>query len=62
MSNLPKLTRYVSEIDQFLQTFDHEHPELAKSQQKEQTKYRRVYLLRDDPLALDSSQIGWDKF
>lgn len=62
MSHSPKLTHYVSDIDQFLQAFDQQHPELAKSQQKEKTKYRRIYLLRDDPMSVDSSQTMWEKF
>lgn len=40
-------TGFVSEIDQFLQEFDKEHPELSKSQQKEKAKYKKVYYLRD---------------
>ena len=45
----PKQTRYVSEIDQFLQKFDKGHPTLSSSQEQEIAKYRRIYLLRDDP-------------
>jgi hypothetical protein len=47
MSRPPILRNFVSEVDQFLQRFDKEHPELSKSQQKEVTKYRRIYRLRD---------------
>ena len=47
MSRQPKLTAYVSEIDQFLQEFDRQHPDLTQSQQKEQAKYQRIYHLRD---------------
>lgn len=41
------LTHYVSPIDQFINQFDKEHPELSKSQHKEKAKYSRVYYLRD---------------
>lgn len=47
MSNYPKLTHYVSEIDQFLQSFDRENPEKSLSQLGEENKYRRIYYLRD---------------
>ncbi len=47
MSKAPKLTSYVSEIDQVLQGFDKKHPTLSSSQQKEKTKYDRIYKLRD---------------
>lgn len=43
----PKLTHYVSEIDQFLAKFDQLHPELSLAQKKEQAKYQRIYYLRD---------------
>ena len=63
MSTYPMLTRYVSEIDQFLQAFDQNHPELSKSQQYEQAKYRRIYSLRDNPAATNhSSQQLWEDF
>lgn len=47
MSQQPKLTNYVSDVDQFLEQFNHEHPSLSQSQQKEQLKYQRIYQLRD---------------
>lgn len=50
---MQKQTRYISEIDQFLQKFDHDHPNLSRSQQKEIAKHRRVSLLRDDPNHID---------
>jgi hypothetical protein len=62
MSKDPMLTHYVSEIDQFLQSFDLNHAQLSKSQQKEQAKYRRIYLLRDNPNHTDSSKTLWEKF
>jgi len=47
MSKYPKLTHFVSEIDQDLQKFDKEHPKRSLSQQKEQEKYARISYLRD---------------
>jgi hypothetical protein len=47
MSHYPKLTDFVSEIDQDLQQFDKKHPQPSRSQQKEQEKYARIYYLRD---------------
>lgn len=62
MSNYPKLTNYVSEIDQVLQAFDREHPELSLSQQKEKEKYRRIYFLRDHIERLTTVIKLWEKF
>jgi len=57
------LIHYVSEIDRFLQAFDRNHTERSKSQQKEQAKYRRVYLLRDTFTDnTDFSKIVWENF
>lgn len=47
MSKYPKLTHYVSEIDQFLQGFDQKHPEQSLSQLEEENKYHQIYYLRD---------------
>lgn len=47
MSNKKLLRHYVSPMDQFLNEFDQEHPELSKSQLKERAKYQRIYYLRD---------------
>ena len=47
MSNNPILTNYVSEIDQLLQLFDQENPELSNSQRKERHKALRISFLRD---------------
>jgi hypothetical protein len=47
VSRKPILKNFVSELDQFLQEFDHQHPILSQTQQKEVNKYRRVYKLRD---------------
>jgi hypothetical protein len=63
VSRAPKLTNYVSDIDQFLQEFDKQHPKLTKSQQKEDTKYSRIYRLRDNTerASEDSTQL-WEGF
>jgi hypothetical protein len=45
---MKKNTGYVSEIDQFLQEFDKQHPELSASQRKEKLKYARLNQLRDN--------------
>ncbi len=42
-----KQMHYVSEIDQFLQQYDKQHAEQSVSQQKEITRYQRIYRLRD---------------
>jgi len=55
-------SNYVSDIDCFLQDYDKKHPELSKSQQKEIAKLKRVYRLRDDANARDTSSISWDEF
>lgn len=38
---------YVSEIDQFLKTYDQQHPEKSASQQKEIAKHQRIAQMRD---------------
>lgn len=62
MSNYPKLSNYVSEIDQFLQAFDQNHPEKSLSQEKEIAKYARIYRLRDNPEPEKTSAKLWDEF
>lgn len=62
MSKKPKLTHYVSEIDQFLQSFDKSHPELSLSQQKEQEKYRIIYFLRDIVSKPETIKKLWNSF
>jgi hypothetical protein len=47
VSRQPKLTNYVSEVDQFFHQFDKKHPQLSTSQRKEREKYLRIYRLRD---------------
>jgi hypothetical protein len=63
VSRAPKLTNYVSDIDQFLQEFDKQHPEQTRSQQKEEIKYSRIYRLRDNSEGTteDSTQL-WEGF
>jgi len=41
------LTHYVSPIDQFINKFDQEHPQLSASQVQEKAKFSRIYYLRD---------------
>jgi len=41
-----KNSGYVSEIDQFLQVFDKQHPQLSDSQKQEKMKYQRIHYLR----------------
>ena len=48
MSSNPILRDYVSDLDQFLQEFNQQHPQLSQTQQQEVTKYRRIYRLRDE--------------
>jgi len=60
MSQQPKLTSYVSVMDQFLQEFDKKHPEQSLSQQKEEAKYRRIYFLRDDENASLEVKTPWE--
>lgn len=38
---------YISEIDQFLKTYDQEHPEKSLSQQREISKHQRIAEMRD---------------
>lgn len=52
-----KMTDFVSEIDQFLSKFDQKHPQKSLSQQKEMTKYRRIYYLRDVADRSDDKQL-----
>ena len=63
MSTYPKLTNYVSEIDQFLQEVDKQFPKPSLSQQKEIAKYKRIYYLRDHTTRMEQSEpILWEKF
>jgi hypothetical protein len=48
VSSNPILRNYVSDLDQFLQEFNQQHPQLSQTQQQEVTKYRRIYRLRDE--------------
>lgn len=60
MSRQPKLTTYVSVMDQFLQAFDKNHPEQSLSQQKEEAKYRRIYFLRDEENRPAEMRTSWE--
>lgn len=59
MSRQPKLTNYVSDIDQFLQDYDKQNPKQSPSQQKEEAKYRRIYFLRDEANRPDEEHSAW---
>lgn len=60
MAQKQKINRsYVSDIDQFLASFDREHPEKSASQTKEITKHARIHQLRDDPHVAEEKDI-WD--
>ncbi len=62
MSKSPILTNYVSEIDQLLQLFDQEHPELSNSQRKEHHKALRVSFLRDKKENAEPTSRLWEGF
>lgn len=62
MSSTKNFSNYVSDIDLFLQDYDKKHPELSKSQQKEIAKLKRVYRLRDDATAQETSTSLWEAF
>lgn len=47
MSKNKNITSYVSPIDQFINRFDQENPQLSVSQLQEIAKFRRIYYLRD---------------
>ncbi|MDR3478183.1 MAG: hypothetical protein P4M14_09160 [Gammaproteobacteria bacterium] len=60
MSQQPKLTNYVSPMDQFLQEFDKKCPQQSLSQQKEEAKYRRIYFLRDEENRPEEVKTPWE--
>ena len=60
MRQQPKLTDFVSPMDQFLQEFDKAHPEQSLSQQKEEAKYRRIYFLRDEENRPEEPKTTWE--
>jgi hypothetical protein len=62
MSRQPVLKNFVSEIDQFLQEFDKQHPVLSPAQVQEQTKYRRIYRLRDTSVRPTKTVKLWEGF
>jgi len=62
MNSNKKLLGYVSDIDRFLQDYDKKHPVLSKSQQKEIAKAKRIYRLRDDAAASETSSPLWNEF
>lgn len=54
---------YTSELDEFLENFDKNHPNLSAAQRAEAEKYQRIYRLRDNANATDPKKSTfWDKF
>ena len=51
---------YVSDIDQFLKDFDHNHPEKTESQRHEIKKHERVFRKRD--CKIEDEDIPWQDF
>lgn len=64
MSHKPLARNFVSELDQFLEAFDKKHPILTESQQKERSKYIRIYRLRDTALRAPAKLVKkiWEGF
>ncbi len=62
MSSDKNLSNYVSDVDRFLREYDKKHPELSKSQLNEIAKLKRIYRLRDDATASETSPTLWDEF
>lgn len=55
MSTNKILKNYISEIDQFMQEFDKQHPGLSLSQQKEIAKAKRVAKRRDEAVSASAA-------
>ena len=55
-------SNYVSEIDQFMQAFDKEHPDKSLSQKHEIAKSERVDRLRDEKDQPDAPKKIWEGF
>jgi hypothetical protein len=62
MSHQPLDKNFVSELDQFLEAFDKKHPILTESQQKERSKYIRIYRLRDTTERSEPAKKLWEGF
>lgn len=55
-----RMRYYVSDIDQFLKDFDHNHPEKTESQRHEIKKHERVFRKRD--CKIEDEDIPWQDF
>lgn len=61
----PLKRNYVSELDQFLQSFDQDHSKKSASQQREIEKHQRIAQCRDNPTQKNSTSSTkeiWEKF
>lgn len=56
-----KISDYESPVDEFFAKFDQEHPRKSQSQQQEIKKFKRIFYLRDHPVAKEESNI-WKGF
>lgn len=55
------IDNYVSDIDQFLTTFDASHP-LNPSAAAEKQKHQKIAYLRDNPVKQNLDQVIWKDF
>ena len=62
MSHKPIDKNFVSELDQFLESFDKKHATSSESQQKERAKYSRIYRLRDTTERAEPVKKLWKGF
>lgn len=53
---------YTSELDQFLEEYEKNHPKLTLSQRKEVEKYARIHQLRDNPTQSEKTTDIWEDF
>jgi hypothetical protein len=52
---------YISPIDEFLFKFDKNH-EKSASQMREILKHKRIFQLRDNPVAPENKEEIWEEF
>lgn len=57
-----KMKNYVSDEDQFIHQFDHQHRQRSPSQQKEVAKHARIFRLRDRIVKANNDKKIWDDF
>lgn len=55
------LNFYVSELDQFLQTYRQAHPKISCSQKAEIQKYQTIYQKRDNPETNQKNKSHFDE-